>query len=103
MIKQRHGRDPAQDSKAQSVRLRLYIATGAPTSVAALTNLRQAIASDKELQANLEVVDVQQAPKRVLADRILVTPTLLRICPDDVAMMIGDLRDRDALLQFIQR
>jgi hypothetical protein len=32
-----------------------------------------------------------------------VTPTLLRICPDDVAMMIGDLRDRDTLLPFIHR
>jgi hypothetical protein len=57
----------------------------------------------EELQANLEVVDVQQAPKRVLADRILVMPTLLRICPDDVAMMIGDLRDRETLRRFIQR
>jgi hypothetical protein len=103
VIKERRGRDSGHDSKERAVRLRLYIAGGAPTSVAALANLRHAIASDKELQANLEVVDVQQAPKRVLADRILVTPTLLRICSDDVAMMIGDLRDRETLLQFIRR
>jgi hypothetical protein len=103
VIKQRPGSDQGQDSKAQAMRLRLYIAAGAPTSVAALANLRQAIASYKELLANLEVVDVQQAPKRVLSDRILVTPTLLRVCADDVAMMIGDLRDRDTLLQFILR
>lgn len=103
MIKQRQSRDLGQGSKLQAIRLRLYIAAGAPTSVAALANLRQAIASNNELKANLEVVDVLQAPKRALTDRILVTPTLLRVCPDDVAMMIGDLRDLDAVLQFILR
>jgi hypothetical protein len=81
--------------------LRLYIASGAPTSIAALANLRQAIASYKELLASLEVIDVLKAPKRVLSDRILVTPTLLRVGADDVAMMVGDLRDREMLLQFI--
>ena len=33
-------------------------------------------------EVDLEVVDVLKSPKRVLADRILVTPTLLRIRSD---------------------
>jgi len=82
--------------------LRLYIAKGARTSVAAVANLKQAVADCQGAAAEVEVVDVYQAPKRALADRILVTPTLLRIRPDNVAIMIGDLADRQMLAQFIK-
>ena len=79
--------------------LKLYISGRAPASIAAVSNLRRAIGADR--LDDVAIIDVLQVPKRAVADRILVIPTLLRILPGDVAMMVGDLHDADALLQFV--
>jgi len=93
---------PGGPPATSSLILRLYIAHGARTSIAAVANLKGAVADCQGEAAEVEIIDVYKAPKRALADRILVTPTLLRIRPDNVAIMIGDLADRQMLAQFIE-
>jgi circadian clock protein KaiB len=46
---------------------------------------------------HLEVVDVFADPMRAMEDRILVTPTLLKLTPP-VVQIVGDLSQRETVL-----
>lgn len=77
--------------------VRLYVAGFSRNSVAARKNL-QAITADAPNGAlDLEVVDVFKFPDRALADGVHVTPTLIRLSPRPIQVIIGDLSDQDAL------
>lgn len=73
--------------------LRLYIAGSSPNSLAAQRNLRALCAGVPDGKLRLEVVDVFDHPRRALADGILVTPTLVRLAPAPVTIVVGDLSD----------
>lgn len=77
------------------LRLRLYVAGQAPNSVAARRNLAAALGPDGK--AEVETIDVLDAPERALADGVLVTPTLLRVRPAPVVFVVGTLADRAAV------
>jgi circadian clock protein KaiB len=80
--------------RPEVLRLRLYVAGKSPNSVRALANLQ---ALCEECLADdcweLEVIDVFAHPIRAVEDRILVTPTLLKLTPP-VVQIIGDLSQR---------
>ena len=70
----------------------MYVAGVAPNSVRALANVKAMCASDFADHV-LEVVDLMLEPDRALADRIVVTPTLIKLWPLPEARLIGDLSD----------
>jgi circadian clock protein KaiB len=78
--------------------VRLYVAGESPNSVAAKKNLRAAIAHLSAGEVTMELVDVLREPERGLRDGVLVTPTLIRVEPKPERRVIGNLRDRAALL-----
>jgi circadian clock protein KaiB len=88
---------------AASFRLRLYIALGAPNSVAAEANLRGILQRLGELNAEIEIVDVLKDPIRALDDRILVSPTLVRLSPEPGVVLIGNLSDADIVEKMLKR
>ena len=70
-----------------------------------LVQLKQAIANAKAICGEhfgaiyeLEIVDLLLYPKRALADKIIVTPTLLRLFPLPVMRVIGNLSDTHQVL-----
>lgn len=75
------------------LRLRLYIAGGAPNSMRAVANLRAICDEHFAAGHHIEVVDLLEDPARGLADGIIVTPTLLKLGPSPVQRMIGSLSD----------
>ena len=82
----------------EALKLRLYVAGRSPNSVRALTNLRAMCGewlADDDWQ--LEVVDVFADPMRAVEDKILVTPTLLKLTPP-VVRIIGDLSQRETVV-----
>jgi circadian clock protein KaiB len=81
----------------QKLRLRLYIADGAPNSVMAETNLRACLETLPVGSYELEVVDCIQEPARALSDGVIVTPTLLKLAPAPTQIVIGTLTDRHVL------
>ena len=89
---------PLRKGRDKTLCLRLYVAGESPNSVLARRNLRAAIAHLGEGEVNLEVVDVLRNPERGLRDGILVTPTVIRVAPAPERRVIGNLRDRAALL-----
>jgi circadian clock protein KaiB len=78
--------------------LRVYVAAGAPNSVAAVANLEALLKLHPDVAAEVEIVDVITEPLRGVKDGIVVTPTTVRVSPLPECRLIGSLRDRDALL-----
>jgi circadian clock protein KaiB len=82
----------------KAVKLRLYVAGGAPNSVRALANLAAICKGRLKFTFKLEVVDVLKFPQRALADGIVVTPHLAKVSPLPAAKVVGNLSDREAVL-----
>lgn len=80
--------------------LRLYVAGRAPNSLRAIANVK-AICSEHFAGHELEIVDMLKDPRRALADRIIVTPTLLKVLPLPAGRVIGDLSDTSQVLLIL--
>ena len=80
------------------LRLRLYVAGGAPNSVRAIANLAAICKEHLQSAFKLEIVDVLQFPLRALADGVLVTPHLAKLSPSPTTKVVGNLSDRDSVL-----
>ena len=79
-------------SDAATLRLRLYVAGVAPNSLRAIANAR-AICASHFANHVLEIVDLMIEPDRALTDRVIVTPTLIKVAPLPETRVIGDLSD----------
>jgi circadian clock protein KaiB len=78
--------------------LRLYVSGPAPNSELARSNLTAFLAEHADRPVELEIIDVLVHPARGLQDGILVTPTLIRLRPAPQQSVVGNLRDRGALV-----
>jgi circadian clock protein KaiB len=78
--------------------LRLYVAGNAPNSVRAIANAKAICAEHFAPGYELEIVDLMEQPRRGLADKIVVTPTLLKLLPLPVRRVIGNLSDTNHVL-----
>ena len=78
--------------------LKLYVTGMTPRSQAALKNLEKILNKDYKGAYSLKVIDVMKQPKLAEDDKILATPTLIKILPPPVARIIGDLSDREKIL-----
>jgi circadian clock protein KaiB len=82
----------------RAIVLHLYVAGDGPNSLEARDNLQAFLAGAPGLAVTLEVVDVLVHPDRGLDARIVVTPTLVRVRPLPEQRIVGNLRNRTALL-----
>lgn len=81
--------------------LRLFVAGESPDSAIAIANLKALFPANASTPAEIEIIDVQQQPARAARDRILVTPTLLKVAPAPACRVIGNLKNREALLHLL--
>ncbi len=82
--------------------LRLYVVGNAANSVRAITNVKAICTEHFADKHDLEIVDLLEAPRRAIADGIIVTPTLLKLCKP-VGRIIGDLSDIQQVLVALGR
>ncbi len=80
--------------------LRLFVVASTPRSLLAIENIRAALAELPDGAFLLEIVNVFDAPEIALADRVLVTPTLLS--PATATRLVGDLSERNQLRYFLE-
>jgi circadian clock protein KaiB len=80
---------------------RLYVAGDAANSTQAIANLNALCRAYLPDQFKIEVVDVFREPKRALADRILMTPTLIKLAPAPVRKIVGTLSQTGPLLEAL--
>lgn len=81
-----------------TIKLRLYVAGGAPNSVRAIANLGAICKQHVDCIFKLEVIDVLKFPLRALADGVLVTPHLAKLSPAPAARIVGNLSNRATVL-----
>ena len=74
---------------------RLYVAGDAHNSMRAIANLTALCAERLTGRHEIEIVDVFKEPARALADRIVMTPTLIRVEPNPIRRVIGTLEHTD--------
>ncbi|MEP7287871.1 MAG: circadian clock KaiB family protein [Chloroflexota bacterium] len=77
---------------------RLYVAGSAPNSLRAIGNLMDICQEYLPERHQIEIVDVLQDPLRAITDKVLVTPTLIKVAPEPTWSMLGDLSAREKVL-----
>jgi len=82
-------------------KFRLYIAGDTQNSTQAIANLTAICQTYLPDQHRIELVDVFREPKRALEDRILMTPTLVRLEPSPSGRIIGNLSQTQFVLQAL--
>ena len=79
--------------------LKLFVTGRTTRSEMAMGNLKDLIDNELAGQYELEVIDVLERPQLAEDERILATPTLIRKLPDPIRRIIGDLSNREQVLQ----
>jgi circadian clock protein KaiB len=82
--------------------LRLYVTGKTPNSIRAIARIKEVCEEFLPGQYQLQVVDIYQQPALAEGDHILVAPTLVRRAPGPLRRLIGNLYDRDRLLEGLQ-
>jgi len=84
------------------LRLRLYITGRTVRSETALENLHAILAEHLEDHFELTIVDVLDSPQLAEDERILATPTLVKMSPSPVRKIVGDLSDAQLVLSVLE-
>ena len=78
--------------------LRLYVAGQTPKSLIAFANLKKICEEHLKGQYRIEVIDLLVNPKLAKGDQIIAIPTLIRLLPEPVVKIIGDLSNTENVL-----
>jgi circadian clock protein KaiB len=78
--------------------LKLYITGDTVNSQRAIKNLRSIAEAELKGLYELEIIDVLKDPEPAMEDKILATPTLIKVSPGPTKRIIGDLSDKQKLL-----
>lgn len=81
--------------------LRLYVTGSTLRSTRAIDNLRRVLESQLPDSYDLEVVDVYQHPEAAAEHQILAAPTLIKLQPEPVRRIIGDLSDTERVIRSL--
>jgi circadian clock protein KaiB len=79
----------------------LYVAGKSPNSERAIANLQRLCADHILDEHELEIVDVLHDPHRAIADGIMLTPTLSKVSPGPIRMVVGALNFSHPILQAL--
>jgi circadian clock protein KaiB len=91
----------ADGNREERVLLRLYLSS---RSAASSTTVKAFRAAAERLPADavqMEVIDVFEDPVRAQSDRVIATPTLIKVQPHPELRLIGSIADEDAILQYL--
>ena len=89
-------------SDAASVLLRLYVAGTDARSGEARRLCQEVIERCHPVACRLEIVDVFDDPEQAEQDRVLATPTLVRVQPPPLVRLIGGMRNADFIIEALQ-
>ncbi|MEM5786477.1 MAG: circadian clock protein KaiB [Syntrophobacteraceae bacterium] len=78
--------------------LRLYITGHTPRSLRAIENLRSICERELESECDIKIIDALENPQLANEDKVLATPTLIKVLPLPTRRIIGDLSDTKTVL-----
>ena len=79
----------------------LFVADHTQNSALAIANLKAICHTHLPDRHEIEIVDVFKEPQRALADRIFMTPILIRLAPTPVCRIIGTLSQPEKVVQAL--
>jgi circadian clock protein KaiB len=85
----------AGHTDAGHYKLRLFITGSTARSVRAIENMRRICEENLQGRYDLEVVDVYQNPEATKELQVVATPTLVKVLPEPLRRIIGDLSDTE--------
>ena len=86
---------------SEKYRFRLFVAGDASNSMLAIANLNAFCREHLPQRHHIELVDVFERPDLALANRVLMTPTLVKLAPAPQARIVGTLSGGNLLLQSL--
>jgi circadian clock protein KaiB len=92
---------PAPAAAEARVQLVLYVTKPWPSSQRAIRNLETALAGLAAGEVGLEVCDLAREPERADHDRVIFSPTLVRVRPEPRMWVVGDLTDRAVIADLL--
>ena len=78
--------------------LRLFVAGTTTRSQTAITNIRRICDQHLTGRFDLEVIDVYTHPAETREFQIVATPTLVKVSPEPLRRIVGDLSNRSRVL-----
>ena len=85
----------------ERVRLRLYLSSRSANG-AAVAQMYRAVAQRLPADSvEIEVIDVFDQPARAQRDRIIATPTLIKVEPQPELRLIGSIGDEESILRHL--
>jgi circadian clock protein KaiB len=82
-------------------KFRLYVAGSSPNSMQAVANLNGLCREHLPDRHQVEIVDVLREPRRALDDGILLTPMLIKLSPEPICKIIGNLSESRLVLSAL--
>ncbi len=79
--------------------LKLYVTGKTTRAERAITHLRRICEDDLSSQYELVIIDILENPQLAEDEKILATPTLIKELPLPIRRIIGDLSDKERVLQ----
>jgi len=80
------------------IALKLYITGQTLKSKRAIANMQSICKNELEGRYELVIIDVLERPQLAEDEKILATPTLIKVLPPPLARVIGDLSDTEKVL-----
>jgi len=90
------------EKKKRLWKFRIYIAGNTPRAIQAVKNLRKICSSHLSDDYDIEVIDLVTSPHLAERDDIFALPALVRSQPPPTKKIIGDLSNRDEVVQALQ-
>ncbi len=81
--------------------MRLYITGATQHSMVAVKNIKNICNTYLAGNYSLEIIDVYQQPDLAISQDILAAPTLIKLQPEPVQKLIGDLSDTAKVLAVL--
>jgi circadian clock protein KaiB len=88
-------------SRVPRFKFRLYVAGDTENSTQAFSNLTALCGKYLANRHDIELVDVFRDPGRALADRIFMTPTLVKLSPAPIQRIVGTLGQTQSVMQAL--
>lgn len=78
--------------------LRLFVTGTTSRSQRAIANMRKICEEQLAGQYDLAIIDVYEHPEATRELQVVATPTLVKVLPEPLRRIIGDLSDREKVL-----
>jgi circadian clock protein KaiB len=87
--------------RPSSFKFRQYLSGNTPNSVQARANLAALCRTHLPGRHEIEIVDIAKDPNRALLDGIYMTPSVVKLSPSPVFMIVGTLSRSESVLQAL--